>query len=450
MMRTIRERLSFISIILAFSMFFSGVSYMPVYGATKAPGKVKSLKCVSKSATTVRLSWKKVSNASGYKVYCLNGKKWKKLATIKGAKKTKYTSKKLRPSTVYKFKVRAYRGRKMGKWSAVIKVRTRNISKQSDSKIEPEENKTVSKTVTDFMGVERTFYSDEGGRKWSWYLKDDPYHMYESPDLIIYNREINGSMKSDDFGGQTLYQQSGAFIGVDTEHCIYPEITLYCGDLSKLSFEPVEGFTVITVDTYNYDKEPIKKQYLVKDGCRIVSFAIADTQLTDHAKNYYKEKFGITGIKQKTIYTSGSDAGCGFGYQRRNVLDLAMDTAFIMKYNDDIITTIICKNNEKDAAKTRQECLDVAIAAIDSVGGKKSFYDDMRDVRQYVYVNYPYEKYTYAGGALILEAYSIYAYNEYGFFSYGSQGPGRPNYGFHVSFNLDSDPDTMFETQGHD
>lgn len=442
-----KKNLSLISIVIAFAVAFSGMSYVPVYGAAKVPGKVTALKYTAKSTTSVKLRWKKVPKAAGYHVYRFDAGKWKKAATLKGAKKTTYTNKKLKPGKIYKFRVRAYRGKKCGKWSATIRVKTRSKASQKGSR-----EKTVKRTVTDFMGVTRTFCSDDGGVDGSWYLEGDtdPYRTYESPDLILYNREINGSMKTDDFGGQTLYQQSGGFFGVNT-YGSWPLIYIYKGDPSKLSFEPVKEFSSVTVNTYNYDKQPIVKKYLVKDGCRIVSYSIYDSELSDYEKNYYKQRFGMTGIKQKTLYTSGSSAGCGYGYQRTNVLDLGMDTEFIMKYNGAAVCKIFCKNVDKDAVKDRQELLDVAIAGIKAAGGKKSYSEDMANLIGYISVNYPYEKYTCAGGASILEAYSIYAYNVYGFFSYGNQGPNGPNnnYGAHVSFNLDSDPEQYYEAQGH-
>lgn len=74
----------------------------------EAPVKIK----VSKNKTnSLKLSWKKTSGASGYEVYQYNtsSKKYKKIATVKGASSTSYTVKKLKSATTYRFKIRCYK-----------------------------------------------------------------------------------------------------------------------------------------------------------------------------------------------------------------------------------------------------------------------------------------------------------------------------------------------------
>lgn len=90
----------------------------------RAP-KIK-VKAVKRSA---KISWKKDSSASGYRVYMSNRKKgkYKLAATITGKKKVKATVKKLKAGKTYYFKVSAYKqsGNKKiaGKASAVKKVK---------------------------------------------------------------------------------------------------------------------------------------------------------------------------------------------------------------------------------------------------------------------------------------------------------------------------------------
>ena len=89
------------------------------------PGKVTGLK-LKKSGTTAKLSWKKVSKASGYEVYMKTGNKsFKKIATIKKGSTLKYDKKKLKKNTTYTFKVRAYqtvKGTKVyGAYSSTVK-----------------------------------------------------------------------------------------------------------------------------------------------------------------------------------------------------------------------------------------------------------------------------------------------------------------------------------------
>lgn len=92
--------------------------------ASTAVAAVTSLKAKTKKATSITLSWKKVTGATGYEVYKQEGKKWKKIGTIKKSKTTTYTVKKLKKNTSYKFKVRAVKSKTAGDFSKVLTVKT--------------------------------------------------------------------------------------------------------------------------------------------------------------------------------------------------------------------------------------------------------------------------------------------------------------------------------------
>lgn len=74
----------------------------------EAPAQPKASK---NSTSGLKLSWKKTSGASGYEIYQYNTstKKYKKLATVKGASTTSYTVKKLKSATTCRFKIRCYK-----------------------------------------------------------------------------------------------------------------------------------------------------------------------------------------------------------------------------------------------------------------------------------------------------------------------------------------------------
>jgi hypothetical protein len=92
------------------------------------PSQVKSLKSSKKSGTTT-LKWSKRSSATGYQIYRSSSAKgtYKKIATLKGAGKNKYTF--TTGSKKYCYKVRAYyqpygSSKKIyGKFSSVIKTK---------------------------------------------------------------------------------------------------------------------------------------------------------------------------------------------------------------------------------------------------------------------------------------------------------------------------------------
>ncbi|MBQ4266949.1 MAG: fibronectin type III domain-containing protein, partial [Clostridia bacterium] len=70
------------------------------------PGKTSKI-TATQSTSAIKLTWKKVTGATGYRVYQYNSKtgKYEKIKTLTG---TSYTVKKLKAGTTYKFAVKAY------------------------------------------------------------------------------------------------------------------------------------------------------------------------------------------------------------------------------------------------------------------------------------------------------------------------------------------------------
>ena len=104
-------------------IFCLGVAFTAVTPAFAAVAKVNTLKA-SVTATTVTLTWNKVSGATGYKVYQQYGRKWKVIAL---PKTNKQVVKKLTSGVTYKFCVRAFKGSgkkaQYGKLSPVVSAR---------------------------------------------------------------------------------------------------------------------------------------------------------------------------------------------------------------------------------------------------------------------------------------------------------------------------------------
>lgn len=83
------------------------------------PGKVQAaalkqpvlVKVTSVSYNTLKVQWKKVSGASGYRVYRKSGTSgYKQIAAVKGAGKVQYSDKTVKTGTKYTYTVRAYKG----------------------------------------------------------------------------------------------------------------------------------------------------------------------------------------------------------------------------------------------------------------------------------------------------------------------------------------------------
>jgi len=82
--------------------------FSKIITVTPKPNKVTGLKTASKSWNSIKISWKKVSGATGYKVYRYNSTT-KKHIELKNTTKTSYTVKNLKVGTSYQFRVKAYK-----------------------------------------------------------------------------------------------------------------------------------------------------------------------------------------------------------------------------------------------------------------------------------------------------------------------------------------------------
>lgn len=112
---------------------YSTVNDQKVYSAWSSvntskikPGTPTISKVAKSSTTALKVTWKKVSGASGYELYRATSKngKYSKVTTIKKGKTVSYTDKKRSCGKVYYYKVRAYRtvsGKKYyGSYSPVV------------------------------------------------------------------------------------------------------------------------------------------------------------------------------------------------------------------------------------------------------------------------------------------------------------------------------------------
>lgn len=73
------------------------------------PARVKGVKATLTKAKKVKLSWKKVTGATGYQVLYSTDKKMKKSVKKGNTRKTSYTTKKLKKGKNYFFQIRAYK-----------------------------------------------------------------------------------------------------------------------------------------------------------------------------------------------------------------------------------------------------------------------------------------------------------------------------------------------------
>ena len=125
--------------------------------------KVTGLKASSNKTTSLKLTWKKVSNAKGYEVFRYNTKT-KKYVKIKTTTATSYTDRKLKAGTGYAYKVKAYtydgKTKVYGAYSSTLKTAT------APSKVTKVNAKKVSKTK-----VKLTWKKVKGATGYRIYMK---------------------------------------------------------------------------------------------------------------------------------------------------------------------------------------------------------------------------------------------------------------------------------------
>ena len=106
-----------------------------VYGAYSAtvaartnPSVIKGAKLGGRAADVLRINWTKNTSADGYIVEMYQGNKWVRVAKITNSNTTTFRKAGLKASTVYKFRVRAYKmsGKTAlyGNYSATVTART--------------------------------------------------------------------------------------------------------------------------------------------------------------------------------------------------------------------------------------------------------------------------------------------------------------------------------------
>lgn len=113
-------------------------------------GKVKSLKVSKTAASSVKLTWKKVTGAESYTVsYSTDGKKW---STVK-TDKTSLTVKKLKSGKNYRFRVRATAGSNKGAYSSTVKTATR-VSTAKLKTLKSSKSATLTATWSKLSGAD--------------------------------------------------------------------------------------------------------------------------------------------------------------------------------------------------------------------------------------------------------------------------------------------------------
>jgi len=130
---------------------------------TIVPAATKSLKATKITASSVTLSWSKVTGAKTYAVYSSkDGKKWSKVATTS---KTTYTATKLSAGTKYQFKVVPLNGKIEG---SAKTVNATTITAAPSIKLTSTKKATATVTYKKVTGASSyVIYTSTNGKKWT-------------------------------------------------------------------------------------------------------------------------------------------------------------------------------------------------------------------------------------------------------------------------------------------
>lgn len=148
-MRKTSRFIAFIFCVMMLLTSFSAVSF----AASKNPAATKKIS-TSVTATSIKLTWSKVSGASGYRVYQYKDKKW--VAIKSETTSNTYTIKSLKPATSYKFAVKTYKksgGKTYWSDSKKITVKTAALSNTKTLKAGALENCKVKLTWDKVSGA---------------------------------------------------------------------------------------------------------------------------------------------------------------------------------------------------------------------------------------------------------------------------------------------------------
>ena len=182
----------------------------------KAFTDFRTLRLVAKRGTkSVNLTWRKYADADGYLIYgceCGAGSKMKLLKTIKGNKTVKWTQKKLKKGTYYKYKVVAYKNNKGKKQTLVTSKEAHTVT--HDGKTTAVKAVKVNKTSVS-LKKGKTFQIKASEVKENKNKKIDHHReiSYESSNKKIATVAKNGKVKGVKKGTATIfvYSETGSY-----------------------------------------------------------------------------------------------------------------------------------------------------------------------------------------------------------------------------------------------
>lgn len=442
-------------------------------GASEALPAPTNVKCVvDNDAKKMTVTWNAVSGATGYYVYKLfSGKSQRKYTDKKGIVDIDVTE-----GVVYTYYVIAINGDTTSEKSNKVtgQLTSQGSGDSGDTPTTPTnpEPTTQTVTVTDYLGVTRTFTKKSTDSSWKCTSSTDGDTGWSASRLNRYDKNLDGTFYSD--SNESMRTYHGATFNIseienfknDERTMGFYTVEMYNGDPSKLQLVLDSDVQILERNTFEetgkYTYTPKKKYYYYKNG-HPIGKTYDDGAF---AKDVKESKSGYT-LNKKVFYVGNSAMSIGdalgiwtgkfnvtIKYDGEVIGTMKVDTATDVFFGPSWTT-----DNCNGMSPFRRKALEIAQQALRVKGKSGNLDTDLNRIDEYVKENYSYaEPITVDGatvtmtcyfGAIILETYSIYEFGEFGFEGSGSNY--NASSGKHSVFVLDKSPHPYYETQGtHD
>ena len=255
-----------LALVFCMIMLISSVGAVS-FAATKKPAATKKIS-TSVTDTTIKLTWSKVSGASGYRVYQYKNKEW---AVIKkSTTDNTYTIKSLKPATSYKFAVKTYK--KSG--SKTVWSDSKNITVKTAAVSNP---KTVKATAGENCKVTLKWSKVSGATGYIAYVyKNKEWKKLKATSELTYTAsglDANTSYKFKVVAYKKIsgknYYSSGKSVSVKTGALSVGKISSIdvgaTSDTVKLSWSADGNITGYRVYIYDAAAEAYKTLATIKD-----------------------------------------------------------------------------------------------------------------------------------------------------------------------------------------
>ncbi len=258
------------------------------------------LKQIDASTKTIKLSFNKVDGANGYFVYRKNGKKWKKVATIKNVNSTIYTNKKLKAGTSYTYKVSAYVTSKKKKKTIYTTIFTTDTITATTAPATPK----ASVKSYSFDSLKVDFKKAKGATKYEIFRSTAKKGAYEKVGESTSTSYIDNGLKT----GTTYFYKvrgcnnyCGGFSKVVSRKpdLNKPNVSVYSSEKGKVTITPT---TVSGENGYQIQKSTKKKKGFKNVNYLDVNVTSYDEVDLKSGKSFYYRVRAYRIVDGKTIF----------------------------------------------------------------------------------------------------------------------------------------------------